>query len=344
MADVARLAGVHVSTVSLSLRNSPLIPAATREAVQAAAKRLNYRPHPHIATLMQRRRLGKRAAHAPVLGFVTAFPTRDGWKRTSPLFVPFLQGARERAEEKGFRVEEFWMHEAGMSARRFNEVLLTRGIQGLLLAPHPEPDGLLELDWPRFSTVGLGLTFANSIHRVSHDHFGAMLLAVDQCRALGYRRIGFATNAVVHRKVQLRWLAAFLAKQAEWPQQERIPFLIPEQWTEPIVREWYDRYRPDVIISNHPVPLKDWLTSWGVRLPRDLGLVNLSGSSLSEPTSGICQQAELLGSRAIDLLITAVEHHDTGLSDSPNTVLVQGTWNTGKTLRRQEAARSTVPP
>src|SRR6185295_13742839 len=102
MADVARAAGVHVSTVSLSLRNSPLIPEATKREIQAAADRLKYRPHPHIATLMQRRRTGKPSRHAPIFGFVTAFDTRDGWRKISPLFVGFLRGARERGEAKGF--------------------------------------------------------------------------------------------------------------------------------------------------------------------------------------------------------------------------------------------------
>ncbi len=335
MADVARAAGVHVSTVSLSLRNSPLIPAETKKEVQAAADRLNYRPHPHIATLMQRRRSGKQSTDAPVLGFVTAFDTRDGWRKVSPLFTGFLRGARQRGEQKGFRLDEFWMHESGMTARRFNEVLLTRNIHGLLLAPHPEPEGLLDLDWTKFSTVGLGLTFANPVHRVSHDHFGAMLVAVEKCRALGYRRIGFATNAVVHRKVQLRWLAAFLVKQAETPDDPTLPALVSDNWSEPVVRAWYEKHKPDVIISNHPVPLRDWITSWRLQIPRDLGLVNLSGSSPSETTSGIDQQADLMGSRAVDLLVGLLEQNETGLTNNPNTLLVQGTWNPGKTLKKQ---------
>jgi len=46
--DVARLAGVSHTTVSLALRNSPSITEATKKKVLAAAKQLNYHPN-HLA-------------------------------------------------------------------------------------------------------------------------------------------------------------------------------------------------------------------------------------------------------------------------------------------------------
>lgn len=332
MADVAKAAGVHVSTVSLSLRNSPLLPEATRIAVQAVANRLRYRPHPLVATLMQRRRSGKKLSHAPVLAFVTAFLTRDGWRRSSPVPADYLRGGRARAEEKGFRLDEFWLHEHGMSAKRFGEVLLTRNIQGLLLAPMPEPDMTLALDWDNFSCVALGLTISTPVHHVSHDHYGGMLMAVDRCRELGYRRIGFAANAVVQRKVQQRWLAAYLVKQHELSSDVIVPPLVPETWSEPVVRAWYRRHRPDVIISNHPVPLREWINSWELTIPRDLGLVNLSGTSLQDNTSGTNQNGEVIGARAVELLINLIEQNERGIPRNPSTLLIPGTWNPGQTV------------
>jgi len=78
LADVARKAGVHRATVSLSLRNHPRIPVATRERIRAIASELGYRINPLVSALMQSRRTGKPAKHT-ALAYVTNYPTRYGW-------------------------------------------------------------------------------------------------------------------------------------------------------------------------------------------------------------------------------------------------------------------------
>ncbi len=342
MADVARAAGVHVSTVSLGLRNSSLLPEATRKAVQEVAKRLNYRPHPDIATLMQRRRRGKKENSTSVVAFVTAHETRDGWRKFNTSFgTGLLEGARQRAADTGFRVDEFWVYEGGMNTRRFCSILEARNIHGILLAPLPLSNRTLNLNWEKFSVVAYGLTAAAPLHKVSNDHFGAMVMAYEQCRKLGYRRIGFATNAEVHQKVEMRWLAAYLASQGQHSTLERLPPLIAEEWSEAVVRSWLTAHRPDVIISNHPDPLQRWLASWGLVVPQDLGLVSLSGSCPSDPTSGICQRPEILGARGLDLLGRLISRNETGVPAVPETLLVKGEWNPGTTVdttagRREE--------
>jgi DNA-binding LacI/PurR family transcriptional regulator len=336
MADVAAAAKVHVSTVSLCLRNSPLMPEATRRRIRAAATRLGYRPDPLVAALMRRRRTGRDAKSHAVLAFVTAFPSREGWQRTSPMFVGYFEGARRRAEETGYRLEEFWLPPAGMSQKRFSGVLFHRNIHGLLLAPLPNPARPLNLAWEHFSVVALGLTHSHqSLHCVSHDHYHAMLMAMDRCHALGYRRIGLAASKLAHSKVEGIWLAAYLLKCHELGLNDAPPPLVAEAWQEEIVHSWCQRHRPDVIISTNPRDLGVWLDRWGLRLPNDLGLVNLSGTFLGEPTSSILQSSEAIGAHAIDLLVSGIEHNERGVSALPGTLLVPGKWNEGQTLCQQ---------
>jgi DNA-binding LacI/PurR family transcriptional regulator len=333
MADVAAVAKVHVSTVSLCLRNSPLIPEATRRRIRAAATKLGYRPDPLVSALMRRRRTGHNAQNHAVIAFVTAFSSREGWRKTSPLFVEYFKGARRRAEEIGYRLEEFWLPPEDMSPQRFSDVLFHRGIHGLLLAPLQNPTRPFSLAWEHFSVVALGLTHSSqSLHCVSHDHYHAMLTAMDRCHALGYRRIGLAASKLAHSKVEGMWLAAYLMKCRELGLKDPPPPLVAESWKEELVQSWYQRHRPDVIISTNPQDLSVWLERWGLHPPNDLGLVNLSGTRMGEPVSSILQSSEAIGAHAIDLLVSGIEHNERGASALPGILLVPGKWNEGHTL------------
>ena len=49
--DVAKVAGVHFTTVSLALRRHPSIPEATRERIRRVAERIGYAPDPVFGAL-----------------------------------------------------------------------------------------------------------------------------------------------------------------------------------------------------------------------------------------------------------------------------------------------------
>lgn len=336
MADIAHAAHVSVSTVSLALRNSRLIAAGTRERIRATAGKLGYRPDPLVSALMRRRRARRSESKHVVLAFVTAFPSRTGWRAVSPMFPAFFTGAQRRADLRGYRLEEFWVSDRSMPAHRLSDVLMNRGIQGVLLAPVPDPKRSIDFDWRNFSTVALGLSQSElPVHRASHDHYHAMLMAIDRCVALGYRRIGFAVSDLAHRKVDGKWLAAYLLKCAELRLRGAPPPLIAETWEENAVKAWRVRHRPDVIISTNPRDLTIWLSRWGLEPPRDIGLVNLSCFAPDDRVSGVFQNPEEIGVRAVDLLIDDLENNERGLPSSPNTLLVQGRWNEGRTAVAQ---------
>jgi DNA-binding LacI/PurR family transcriptional regulator len=223
-----------------------------------------------------------------------------------------------------------------MSQKRFSGVLFHRNIHGLLLAPLPNPARPLALAWENFSVVALGLTHSHqSLHCVSHDHYHAMLMAMDRCHALGYRRIGLAASKLAHSKVEGIWLAAYLLKCRELGLDDAPPPLVAEDWKEEIVQSWYQRHRPDVIISTNPRDLGVWLDHWGLHPPHGLGLVNLSGIVLGEPVSSILQSSENIGAHAIDLLVSRIEHSELGVSALASTLLVPGKWNECQSLCQQ---------
>src|SRR6058998_140812 len=85
--DVARLAGVHPSTVSRALHRADLpVRAETRRRVLAAVERLEYRPSA-IAR-------GLRLQRTHTLGMLVP-------DITNPFFPPIIRGAEEAARERG---------------------------------------------------------------------------------------------------------------------------------------------------------------------------------------------------------------------------------------------------
>ena len=86
--EIARKSHVSVMTVSRTLRGHLNVAAQTRERILKVAEELHYRPNPMVITLMRSRGARSSAPASAVLGFITAFDTRDGW-RLSALNVEF---------------------------------------------------------------------------------------------------------------------------------------------------------------------------------------------------------------------------------------------------------------
>src|SRR6058998_1866893 len=118
--DVARLAGVHPSTVSRALHRAdlPLRPE-TRRRVLAAVDRLEYRPSA-IAR-------GLRLQRTKTLGMLVP-------DITNPFFPPIIRGAEEAARERGYELVLCNTDDAPERETASLRVLRERQADGLLIA------------------------------------------------------------------------------------------------------------------------------------------------------------------------------------------------------------------
>jgi LacI family transcriptional regulator len=149
--DIAKEAGVHVTTVSLALRNNPRLPEATRARIKALADKLGYAPDPLLKALVAYRGRIMTRRNPPTLAYVTNWNSRLGWKKVTA-HPDFYAGALAKAEELGYHLEHFWMREPGLTHGRLSRILYSRGINGLIIASHVrEIDVGLHFDWERFS-------------------------------------------------------------------------------------------------------------------------------------------------------------------------------------------------
>jgi DNA-binding LacI/PurR family transcriptional regulator len=336
MKQIAAQAGVSQATVSLSLANHPRIPAETRDRIHALAQKAGYAPNPYVTALMRSRRRGRPLPDRPVLAVVVAYPRSDGWRNSpSRTLRETLAGVLSQAAVRGYDAQETWLHKDGMSNDRFSEVLRARGIQGLVLGPFQGEQAAPRLAWEQFSVVRVGVPLNSlPLRSVCHDNFNAGLTAVQECLRAGYRRPGLLLLRHHNANLQHRWEAGFLAGSADLPASRRVAPGIWMQWpSAEVLKDWIDSKKPDVVITPDHESVARLLAAAGLRVPGDLGLVSLSSPEAGGPISGICQNGRLVGASAADLLIDLVERHERGMPENSTSLMVEGRWNPGQTLR-----------
>ncbi|MES2693112.1 MAG: substrate-binding domain-containing protein [Verrucomicrobiota bacterium] len=245
------------------------------------------------------------------------------------------EGAFERATLRGYRAQEFWLHRDDMSNERFSEMLHARGIQGMLLSPLAEGAPTPTLRWEYFATVCLSVPLPSlAITTVCNDHYFSSLQIVRECHRRGYRRPGLVLHRVHQMRFQGRWEAGFKMGGEMLPGLKLAPPLYVDDWTHtaPIL-SWLKREKPDVLITPAADALTASLDQAGIHIPRDIGLALLACPQHGDACSGVYQNGRLIGALAVDALISMVERNERGLPEQATTLMVEGQWNEGKTLR-----------
>lgn len=330
LADIAAKAGVHVTTVSLALRNSPRLPASTRTRIREIAEKLGYTPDPLLQALAAYRGNTMRRISPPTLAYVTNWNTRWGWKKV--LAHPdFFDGALARAQELGYQLEHFWMREPGLTHGRLSQILLARGINGVIIASHVrEIDAALQFDWTHLSAVKIDyFPHEPQLPRVTNDQLQVIRLAMQKVLGHGYRRIGMVMDEGWDITVDRLWSAGYLYEQQAAPTEDRIPpYLFP--CAEPL-EDWLRRHKPEVVIGQQSVLLPA-CKNLGWQVPRDIALVDIFLDDFSGKTAGVVQNHNEVGRLAVELLAGQLVQNKYGIPNIPTTTYVQGTWHPGASL------------
>jgi LacI family repressor for deo operon, udp, cdd, tsx, nupC, and nupG len=175
MEDIARIAGVSVSTVSRALAGSPRVTGGTRARIEAAVRETGY----VVNQVAQGLRL-QRSRQLLVL-----LPTI-----ANPFFAEIIQGVEEEAAGAGYGVlvgstENEPAREAALARQ-----LLTGGVDGLVLLTGRIPAGLAE-QAAAGQIVAVSETIPGSrLPIVAIDNEAAAAAAVAHLLGLGHRRIG----------------------------------------------------------------------------------------------------------------------------------------------------------
>lgn len=220
--DVAREAGVHVSTASRALNptTSAVVNLDTLSRVRDAARRLDYRPHPLAR--------GLRTNQTMSIGMV--IPDVE-----NPLFGPLVAGAESVLVEEGYSVLIGNADQGPDQAESVVANMLERHVDGLILATASRHNAQMD----GADSMGIPVVLVNrtvddeSVPSILGDDHAGIGLAVRHLADLGHERIGhvagpsWVSTGLGRREAFLYWMGKVglgadpeVVEEAEWYQVE----------------------------------------------------------------------------------------------------------------------------
>ncbi len=331
--DVAKLAGVHISTASYALRDCGNIAAETRAKVKEAAKQLKYHPNPVLASLARGRFKKSNQIHN-ALAFISLH------NRFHQNNHPRFKYAQAHAEMMGYTITYHTL-ESIAAWKNPERVLVNRGVAGVIFDGNSVPD-IPNWNPSVFVTVLIGgIASERDYHRVNADHYAAVRTAWTKATAAGYKRIGLALlrHDPELEDDRLRY-AAGLVSQIQHDPHNVIPCYRNVVGAEKGLVSWFQENRLDCVIGFHS-GLYYLIKEAGYCAPEDYGFICLhvspgTYSQLPEFT-GIKSDEALKAQTAIELIDQQIRRRLYGIPDAPLSVLVEPLWIEGRTIRPQLA-------
>jgi DNA-binding LacI/PurR family transcriptional regulator len=336
MRDIARRAGVSPMTVSKALRNLPKVSRRTRTRIVGIAQQLGYRPDPEVAKLMNHLRDRSKPSFQGLICAVT--------DRLSELNHPYIRamidGARERAESRGYAFSFIHFEEDDEHRRGLRRMLWARGAQGVVVLPLEKPFHLAALlPWKDLPAVAATSSLLSpDLHRVVPSHYANTLLLCRKLSERGYRRIGLVIDAGHDSRVNHAFSAAVV-----WHQYSGAGVLVPpliHGSAEPAgLKAWFRKAKPDAIIARDDQHSRRFAETLGLAPGGPVAFAS-TYTGRGSGWSGIDELPGEVAASAVDRLASMIQHGERGLPASPTVTLVRGEWVEGISCPIVEAAPS----
>lgn len=338
--DLAQRAGISKGAASLALRNRPGVSAETCERVQALARQHGYVPDPTVARVMSAVARKRPNSSTAPLAILSLWPQNRAWDSRTATLRRFHDGLIARAKERGFATEDFWLGSRGMTPRRMQQILVSRGIEGLIVLNYPRAPAVLEMDVSPFACAVIGRALIRPrLYSTDHDHQQGLYQVMHQVQEAGYRRPGLLLQADAHERTMHSWAAAYQFYSSSHPGLGKVPLVIydngprDEQLASEArkLKRWFRRYRPDVIIAVQWTDLA-LLQAAGISVPEDVGFACLFWQDAKHACAGLDLQDEIFAACAVDLVVEQLNQSRRGIPLVPETVLFPGVWRDGPSL------------
>ena len=302
--DVAIEAGVSIATVSNTLNNPEMVSVATRQKVLDAVSKLGFVRNDAARVL--------RAGKSKAIGLIVL----DG---ANPFFAALASGADEAANRLGYSVLVANSNQSQERERDFLNLFEEQRVAGVLISPLVvESESLRSLSERGTPVVLVDLPSADqSLPSVSVDDVAGGKLVVEHLISGGASRILFVGGPLIRGQIADRLAGATAAAESGKASLEVVE---TEAMTVEIGRRVGDALlarraaeRADAIFAANDLLalglMQAFIVDGGVSIPKDIAIVGYDDIDYSStaivPLSSVRQSPELIGQKAIELLLAA---------------------------------------
>lgn len=333
--DVAALSGVSTATVSRAINNPGMVDPETRKTIQAAMKKLNYRPN-LVASGLRTRNSRQIALIVP-----------DAIHHTS---ATMIQHTSRLLQEKGYTLILGNHHNQYETEKELLNTYFSRNIDGIILyLIYDETravQSLLEQEERRIPVVIVGRRInVDSFSNVATDNYLAGVMAGEYLGRIGHKRVATVTGPRITQWARDRLdgfrdgLAKYQA-QLEWQySQTDLPdFETGLIASEALMADYAGRALPTAIWAQNDIMAAAVLKSLakqGHRVPEDVSLLGMDDIQLCTmvtPTlSTIHQPLREIAQESIRIIM----ENEPGAEPQPRRVILTPTL---------QVRESTAPP
>lgn len=312
--DVARKAGLALSTVSLVINNSGYVSEKARKKVLKAVEELGYHP--------SRAARGLASKTSGNIGFILS---EDHFSLAEPFYTKIFLGTEFEARNHNYYII---LTTVGTRFREPTDVprfLLEHNVDGVIIAGRVNEKLIAYVE-----RMGLPLVLVDfAIPRKQYssiqiDNQKGACLAVEHLVRLGHRDIGFVGGDITHPSIAARYTAFrdCLADHDITPN----PYLVVAELPGTAVQDGVDGLKAILDRGGHPTALfaandaiaigcMQHARQRGIRIPQDVSLVGFddieTSAHLDPPLTTIRVMKEELGAAAVRTLVQTVKTRST---------------------------------
>lgn len=304
--DIARLSGVSRSTVSRVINEEENVKDQTRQKVMQVINSYNFQPN-----LAAR---GLASGRTNVIGVV--IPASVTVIFTDPYFPQLLQGVSAVCNTREYSVM-LWLSEPEYERRMISRILHNGLVDGVLVASIPMNDPIIEsIVESKMPYILIGRHPNGGVNYLDVDNVQSSRKATMHLVRLGYKRIATITGIQNQISGYDRYQGYLKALQdSNFPAR---PELVAEgDFTEEGGYKAMMRllkYKPDaVFVASDTMAYGAMraLREANLRIPEDVAIVGFddlpNSSKTVPPLTTIRQMPSMMGSRAVEFLINAIE-------------------------------------
>ena len=324
--DVAKLAGVSVSTASLALNDRDYVSPETKAKVLEAAKKLGY-----IPSVIARRFATGKTNTIGLIAFISHEHPLGGF------YMPLILGVIDTVGKANYSFQLDIKGEDKEGVLNKKEILVRiakqKMLDGLLILSHwllhfEDISGLLELSFP--FVILNGDIPEHRVNCVEIDNFAGACKAVEYLISLGHKRIGHISGPVDQKEAQDR-----LMGYIETLHHHQIP--LDEElicYGDFHKKSGYEGMKKLLSLSSPPTAVfvandnmclgaMEAVKEEGLSVPKDISLTGFddieAAAHMSSPLTTVRQPRYTLGQKAAELLLEVLK--DTNAQEPKRIVL-----------------------